>query len=475
MEVPTPQTLARLPLAEAVLWLWAWIMREERINTLWETCRGRCYERALSFPVLLQLVADAVLRFEGSGRRSFDHALQEEVLDCSVQAAYRKLGRLPLPLSRGLLSQGTADLREVFPHRKQRELPATLAGFELIILDGKTVKHVVKRLKPLRGVAGGLVGGRALVAQQWSTEMAIAMEAHPDGDINEVRLVEPLVAQVRALTVGARLWMADRGFCDLRQPAHFTADAADRFLVRYHPKVKFHVDGTRCLCRGTEQKGRTYVEDWGWLGGEHDPRRRYVRRIRMSLSDNPKDDLILITDLVDADAYPAKDLLHVYGERWGIEHMFQDVTEVFGLKHLIGGTPQACLFQLAFCLLLYNMISVVRAYVAQGQQRPIDEVSEEKLFEDIECQLIAWHIMIDMPTTLAHFEDVPTAVDLRAMLKRLLNSTWQERWEKSPAQPPRVPTPRKRTRSHHSTYRIIQAVSHARLKARKKARAAAMT
>jgi hypothetical protein len=475
MEVPSQQTLARLPLAESVLWLWAWIMREERMNTLWQTYRGRCYEKSLSFPVMLQLVADATLRFDGSGRRSFDHAIQEDVLECSVQAAYRKLGRLPIPLSQGLLRQGTADLREVFPQRKQRQLPASLAAFHLIILDGKTVKHVVKRLKPLRSVAGGLVGGRALVAQEWNTEMAIAMEAHPDGDINEVRLVEPLVAQVRALISGPRLWMADRGFCDLRQPAHFTADEADHFLVRYHPKVKFHVDPTRAARHGKDEEGRSYVEDWGWLGGERDPRRRYVRRIHMPLSDDPKDDLILITDLLDADAYPAWDLLHVYGERWGIEHMFQDVTEVFGLKHLIGGTPQACLFQLAFCLLLYNMIGVVRAYVAQGQERPIDEVSEEKLFEDIECQLIAWHVMIDMPMTLAYFEEVPTAVPLRARLKKLLSPTWEERWEKTPHQPHHGTTQRKHTRGHHSTYRIIQAVSHARLKARKKARKAAMT
>src|SRR5208283_4036783 len=107
--------------------------------------------------------------------------------------------------------------------------------------------------------------------------------------------------------------------------------------------------------------------------------------------------------------------------------------------------------------------------------RPIDEVSEEKLFEDIEGQLIAWHVMIDMPTTLAYFEEVPTAVKLRATLKKLLSPTWDTRWEKTPSQLHHGTTPRKHTRAHHSTYRIIQAVSHARLKARKKARAVAVT
>jgi IS4 transposase len=71
--------------------------------------------------------------------------------------------------------------------------------------------------------------------------------------------------------------------------------------------------------------------------------------------------LILVTDLLDAEQYPAADLLAAYLARWGIERMFQQVTEVFALKRLIGGSPQAGVFQLAFCLLLYNMIHVLRA------------------------------------------------------------------------------------------------------------------
>ena len=48
----------------------------------------------------------------------------------------------------------------------------------------------------------------------------------------------------------------------------------------------------------------------------------------------------------------------------GIERMFQQVAEVFHLATLIGGSPEATVFQLAFCLLLYNMIQVVRASLA---------------------------------------------------------------------------------------------------------------
>jgi len=50
-----------------------------------------------------------------------------------------------------------------------------------------------------------------------------------------------------------------------------------------------------------------------------------------------------------------------------IERLFQRVTEVFDLRHLIGSTPQATVFQAAFCLLLSNVIQTVRGYVAESR------------------------------------------------------------------------------------------------------------
>ena len=46
---------------------------------------------------------------------------------------------------------------------------------------------------------------------------------------------------------------------------------------------------------------------------------------------------------------------------WQIETVFHQITDVFSLKHLIGTQPKAVLFQLSFCLLLYNTLQVVRA------------------------------------------------------------------------------------------------------------------
>ena len=79
------------------------------------------------------------------------------------------------------------------------------------------------------------------------------------------------------------------------------------------------------------------------------------------------EDVFLVTDLLDEATYPADDLLEVYLKRWEIERVFQKITEVFHLEHLIGSTPEATIFQASFCLVLYNLLQVMRAYVAAGQ------------------------------------------------------------------------------------------------------------
>jgi len=86
---------------------------------------------------------------------------------------------------------------------------------------------------------------------------------------------------------------------------------------------------------------------------------------------------------------PTLDLLDVYLIRWGIERVFQQITEVFSLRQLIASTPEGTIFQAALCLIWYNLIQVVRHYVAVGQSQPlaVEDVSTEMLFRDVRDQL----------------------------------------------------------------------------------------
>jgi len=101
------EVIAQLPLAEAVLLVWSHVADETFLRDLFEDHRGLCYQRVLTFPILVSLIADALLEHGGSGRQSFERAAEDGQLLASIQAAYGKLGRLPIPLSEALLAHGT--------------------------------------------------------------------------------------------------------------------------------------------------------------------------------------------------------------------------------------------------------------------------------------------------------------------------------------------------------------------------------
>ena len=115
MEVPRRDTLARLPLAEAVMTLWRWVADSGSLDQIFDDNRGRCYEKILSFSLLVYLIRDALLEYGGSGRKSFDEAKERGELETSFRAAYGKLGRIPIPVSSVLLAGCTARLREIYP------------------------------------------------------------------------------------------------------------------------------------------------------------------------------------------------------------------------------------------------------------------------------------------------------------------------------------------------------------------------
>jgi hypothetical protein len=450
----TRYALDRLPLAQSVLLLWQQVADPKFLQDLFDRQRGRGYQKILSFPSLVQLIADALLQHDGSARASFERALERDALPVTIPAAYGKLRRLPIAVSTAFLTEGTQRLHELLPLQSASAIPPSLQAFIVTILDGKTIKHVAKRLKLLRGVRGGVLGGKTLVALEVNSGLAVAMGAHPDGEISELRLVPEVVGQVQQRLPGPHLWVGDRLFCDLEQMGRFTANG-DHFLVRYHPKLHFHPDPERGVQQGSDAGGRPYTEAWGWLGAVTDPRRRYVRRITLT---RPGDeDLILVTDLVNAYQYPAEDLLAVYHGRWGIETVFQTVTEVFPLKHLIGSTAQAGIFQMAFCLLLYNMIHVLRAYVAAAEQWEPADVSLEKMFEDVEKELIAWTVLVKPMDTVTVFDEIPSVAQVRKQLTKLLSDVWRDPWLKTVNEKAR-PNRRKpqASRTHTSVHRILE-------------------
>ncbi len=461
------ELLRRLPLAQAVLRLFGYALDGPTLAELFERHRGRGYENVLRFPELVGLIRDALTIHHGSGHRAFRAAAERVGLPVAEQNVYGKLARLPEELSVALLATGTTRLGSLLPLGTPAVgLPASLADLRVIAFDGKKIKNAAKRLKPLRGQPGKLLGGKLLAALDVSRALVIAVNADPDGERNDVPLVPGLIKQVHGLVAEPILWVGDRQFGNLKVPRLCSERDGDHFLVRGVRTLKLQADPQRSRQRRVDGDGRVVVEEWGWIGGARDRRRRYVRRITLERAD--EEAIILITDLTDEASYPATDLLAVYRERWGIERVFQEVTEVFNLQTLIGSTPRAMIFQSALCFLLYNLIQVVRAYVAREANRPIAQVSSEKLFWSVRDQLTTWTnlgdpCLVTQTPNPRGFGGAPPA--MIAWLAQTLRGCWRETYVKSPPKkrrPASAPTvPRSRVPvghgGHSSTWRILQA------------------
>lgn len=458
------EVLSRLPLAEAVFTLWQFVVDDSSLDLLYDHHRGRTYQRKITFPVLVQLVRDALLEPDGSGHKSFRHAQQDGSLHAVLSSTYDKLGHLPLAVSEAFLAEGTSRLRQILPVTSVTALadpiPASLGDFEVVVVDGKVVKRVPHRLRPTRQYAGGLLGGKGLVALHLRSGLALALATDADGESNDAKLVPALVPQVRARVADPRLWLADRQFCDLIQTAAFTAAAGDHFVVRYHRKVHFVADPARPPQSGADGAGRVYEQAWGWLGRAGHAGRRYVRRV--TLRREGEEDIIVVTDLEEAARWPALELLALYLARWGIERVFQQITEVFHMNRLIGTTPQGTLFQLSFCLLLYNMIQVVRSYVAAGRGQPVETLSTELLFEDVIKQLVALTELVSTPQVMALLPLASTAAEVRQRLRELLGTVWKDEWLKATPRKRKPPGHKEGSRNHTSVYRLLNAYSQAR-------------
>lgn len=448
------ELLRRSPLASCVLEVSDYLFDRSLLDSIWERYRGRCYDDVLKFEEFLELMRDALVRHGGSGHQLFVELERQDEAPVDESNFYRKLSHLPVELSRGLLRECTCRLLGLLPPDTSCavELPACFGGFRLVAGDGKKIKNAAKRLKPTRGYSGKLIGAKALVAMDLRSGMALAMSDSLDGLTNDVPLVPDLMDQLRRVVPEPLLSIWDRQFDDVRTLGHLCQRPGDAYVVRMNPKYTFAAES---VVETHDTQGRLVRDEIGTLVKGKGKNQVVLRVRRVTLSrPGEEDDVILLTNLMDRSRYSALDLLDLYRHRWGIEQMFQQVTETFSLEHLIGSGPQAVLFQFAYCLLLYNLIQLVKTYVAEDGAVLASAVSTFYLFNDIRRELQAWAYH-GGEWTRQH----RTQIQMRLRLEELLCGTWdpvayKKASDKKPR--PKRPPPLRLHGGHSSVQRLLE-------------------
>jgi hypothetical protein len=471
-EVLAGMVMPSVPLANAILTAFAYLLQPKFLDDLFDRHRGQSYEDILSFSTVVTLIRDALIVHKGSARQSFEYASEQGTLPTCQEAVYGKLRRIPLRLSLAFMEEVTVLIRDLLPKdARMAPLPKSLDAMTIVILDGKQIKNVAKRLKPVRGKPGKVIGGKILAFYLPSEGLVVSMAADPDGEANDIRLMPDAIPLARARIAGVRLWVADRQFCDLNQPVRLTEEG-DHFLVRRSMKMGFHADPDRKARTSVDSRGRTMIDQWGWIGSPKEKRRRYVRQIQLNRAG--EEAIFVVTDLLDNVAYPAEDLLEVYLHRWEIERVFQQITEVFSLERLVGSTPRATIFQASFCMVLYNLMQVVRALVSIGREaraavESVEAVSVELLFRDVHKQLSTLVVLFPAESLASWFAAKWSAAGTRERLRNLLGDVWRPRHAKAVNKKPRPKVKKpKCSGAHTSVHKVLEEERKKRQTARKK-------
>jgi hypothetical protein len=446
------ELMRRSPLAGCVLELGDHVFDDRFLCEVYDANRGRCYQDTLTFGDFLALMRDALVHHGGSAHALFVELEADKAHPVNESNFYRKLARMPVAVSRALLREGTARLAALMPGPVNL-LPACFDAFDVVICDGKKIKDAAHRLAPTRGFTGALIGARALVGIDARTGLALAMSDSLDGMGNDSPLVPGLMPQLTGLA-GERplvtIW--DRGFGEPKTMRAMTTRPGDAFITRVKANHSFTATSR---VQTTDAKGRTIIDEAGFSGGAS-ARARHpaLATRRITLRRPGAEDVILVTNLTDAAAYPAADVLELYARRWGIEQVFQQVTETFSLQHLIGCAPKAVLLQFAYCLLLYNMMQVVRAFVAEDGGVPVAVVSMHYLFDHTRRQLQAWAYHTDGNWPRSD----RTPAEMRRRLRELLAGVWDPKlFIKAADKRPRVKSkPKARLKGgHNSVQRVL--------------------
>lgn len=468
MDAFETELMGRSPLAACVLETSDFLFDDRLLESIWEAHRGRCYQDVLRFEDFLRLMRDALIHHGGSAHQLFVELERDHAEPIDESNFYRKLAHTPVALSRALLRECTGRLAELMPAGVDAaQLPGCFDGLEVIVADGKKIKNAAKRLAPTRGYSGRLIGATALVALNLRSGMAVAMSDSLDGMANDVPLVPALMEQLRQIIARPILSVWDRQFDDLRTLGHLSSRPGDAFVVRL--KQKNHTFCVESAVETCDARGRTVRDETGVLGrGKKAMRVRRITLIRAGAGADAsagvgasagagagEEDVVLLTNLLDGKAFTASDLLALYRRRWNIEQVFQQVTETFSLQHLIGSSPKAVLFQFAYCLLLYNLVQLIKTYVAADGRVLASVVSTFYLFNDIRKELSAWayHTGGAWPRCR---RDAP---QMRRRLRELLRGSWDPiGYTKASDKKPRKkrPPPKPLHGGHSSVQRLLE-------------------
>lgn len=343
------------------------IFRAERLDRLFEKVAVKQHTGELLFSTCADLLSLVVLKARKSVHAAY--VARKEQVAVSVKSVYDKLAGIETAVSEQLVRETAADLAQVVEElRGARQGP--LPGFEVRILDGNHLAGTDHRIRETRRLVAAVLPGQTLCVLDPQRQLLLDVVTGENGHANERTLIPAVLPGVQP----GQCWIADSLFCTLE----FLFEMRERrayFLLRQHGQLHGELLGKRKKA-GRCSTGVVFEQEL--LVRRQNGTATTVRRITI-VRDKPtrrgEHEVHLLTNL-PAKVKAAK-AAEAYLGRWSIETAFQDLTTTLRCEINTLGYPKAALFGFCLALMLFNIVSVVKAALRAGAQGTAEQ--KEKL------------------------------------------------------------------------------------------------
>jgi len=424
------------------------VLNAEQLDEWFDSTAKAQYTRDLFFSTIFKLMSLVV-----QGTHQSIHAAYQESkknISVSITSVYNKLNGIEPETSAELVRYAAGQVEPIIGKLlgKQRSL---LPGKRIKLLDGNCIEKSQHRIKELRSIASGPLPGKSLVVYDPQLHLPIDVFACEDGHAQERSLLKTVLATVSENDV----WIADRNFCVVT----FTCGIASLggwFIIREHGHYPFELMGKEKYV-GKIETGSVYeqavcVRDES--GKEH-----IFRRIRVNLKEETRDgdkQIFIITNLSKT-AASARKVARLYRDRWTIETAFQRLAQYLNSEINTLGYPRAALFGFCVALVIYMIMSVIKA--ALGAVHGVEHIEKNVSGYYVANELEGVYLGMKIAIADEHwkvFRDMPPEQLVRLIWK-LAKGAELSKYQKHP-RGPKKPQPKRvalKNKPHVSTARIL--------------------
>jgi len=378
------QFAQKAPAALMFRGLFARLFSDEVLDRIFANYRERQVESPLLFSFLVRLLVPVIT----GSKASVNAAHQASDCEMSRQAVYDKLKGVEPAVATALVRATVGELRTLQDKtRVQRK--DIIPGYHTFIIDGKSLNGTEHRLWESRYDSRCPLPGRCVAILDTRYELFSDVEFEPYAYRCERKVLAPMFNR---LEKGA-VYVADRNFSDGVVISHFVKQDT-YFVIRQHgvsPSYREIPGEKRKACKHSttlggrvyEQKVEVQLPDESWL---------QVRRVTIVLKKKTRNGdttLNLLTNL-PAQVSAAK-ITVVYHNRWKIETCLGYLSQALNAEIETLCYPGAAGLCFCLALVLFNMMSTLKALIAEYGNQPDPEHPIELSYfylahEIAECQ-----------------------------------------------------------------------------------------